>query len=183
MNYCQIFRADVANGIGCRTSLFVSGCTHHCKGCFQPETWDFDYGEPYTQETEDFVAASLTPEYINGLTVLGGEPMEPRNQAAVADFLEAFKRRFPDKTVWVYTGDTYEGLVDPDSPRRTEVTDRLLGLIDVLVDGPFIEELKDISARFRGSSNQRVIDLPATRERGEVVEWRGDEVFAERGSW
>ena len=183
MNYGNIKYCDIADGEGVRTTLFVSGCTHHCKGCFQPETWDFSYGEEFTGVVEDMILESLAPEYVDGLTVLGGEPMEPSNQRALVCFLERVKEAYPSKTIWAYTGDTYEALTDPDSPRRTEVTDRVLACIDVLVDGPFVEELKDISARFRGSSNQRIIDLVATREAGEVVEWRGDEDFATRGSW
>ena len=183
MHYGNIKYCDIADGEGVRTTLFVSGCTHHCKGCFQPETWDFSYGEEFTPVVEKLILESLAPDYVDGLTVLGGEPMEPANQRALVGFLERVKEAYPDKTIWSYTGDTYEGLVDPASPRRTEVTDRLLACIDVLVDGPFVEELKDITARFRGSSNQRVIDLNATRAAGEVVEWRGDEAFAKRGEW
>lgn len=183
MNYGNIKYCDIADGEGVRTTLFVSGCTHHCKGCFQPETWDFAYGAEFTDQVAEQIFESVQPSYIAGVTVLGGEPMEPGNQEPLARFLEEFKRRFPNKTVWVYTGDTYEGLVDPASPRRTKATDRLLACTDVLVDGPFVEELKDISARFRGSSNQRVIDVPATLAAGSVVEWRGDETFAERGTW
>lgn len=183
MHYGNIKYCDIADGEGVRTTLFVSGCTHHCKGCFQPETWDFAFGEEFTPEVEDLIVESLAPAYVDGLTVLGGEPMEPANQRALVRFLERVKATYPEKTIWSYTGDTYEGLVDPASPRRTEVTDRLLACIDVLVDGPFVEELKDITARFRGSSNQRVIDLNATRAAGRVVEWSGDETFATRGEW
>ncbi len=183
MNYGNIKYCDIADGEGVRTTLFVSGCTHHCEGCFQPETWDFAFGEEFTPAVAEEIFESVQPEFIDGITVLGGEPMEPANQRELVGFLEEFRRRFPDKTVWVYTGDTYEGLVDPASPRRTEVTDRLLACIDVLVDGPFILQLKDITARFRGSSNQRIIDLAATREAGRVVEWRGDAAFATRGQW
>lgn len=183
MRYGNIKYCDVADGEGVRTSLFVSGCTHHCKGCFQPETWDFSFGEEFTDDVAQRIFESVEPAYVDGITVLGGEPLEPLNQGPVADFLQEFKRRFPDKTVWVYTGDTYESLVDPASPRRTQDTDRLLALVDVLVDGPFVEELKDISARFCGSSNQRLIDLNATRASGKVTEWLGDEAFAKRGEW
>ena len=183
MHYGNIKYCDIADGEGVRTTLFVSGCTHHCKGCFQPETWDFSFGEEFTSVVAESILESLQPTHIDGLTVLGGEPMEPANQRALVGFLEEMRERFPDKTVWVYTGDTYEGLIDVASPRRTEVTDRLLACIDVLVDGPFVEELKDITARFRGSSNQRIIDMHATRATGQVVEWRGDETFATRGEW
>ena len=183
MHYGTIKYCDIADGEGVRTTLFVSGCTHRCKGCFQPETWSFDFGEEFTQDVANAVLESLEPAYVDGLTVLGGEPMEPQNQLVLAPFLECVRERFPRKTVWLYTGDTYEDLVDVGSPRRTEVTDRILDCVDVLVDGPFVEGLKDISTRFRGSSNQRLIDMAATRVRGEVVEWRGDETFATRGSW
>ena len=183
MRYGAIKYCDIADGEGVRTALFISGCTHRCKGCFQPETWDFDYGEEFTDDVAGAVLDSLEPAYVDGLTVLGGEPMEPQNQRALAPFLERVRERFPAKTVWLYTGDTYERLADPAGPRRTEFTDRILSCVDVLVDGPFVEGLKDISTRFRGSSNQRLIDMAATRVRGEVVEWRGDETFATRGSW
>jgi len=181
MRYGNIKYCDIADGEGVRTTLFVSGCTHHCKGCFQPETWDFC--EEFTPATAELIYESVAPAYIDGVTVLGGEPLEPANQGPVADFLEEFKRRFPGKTVWLYTGDTYESIVDPASPRRTRATDRLLSFVDVLVDGPFVEELKDISARFRGSSNQRIIDMKATRAAGGVVEWSDDDAFAKRGEW
>ena len=183
MNFGTIKYCDIADGEGVRTTLFVSGCTHRCKGCFQPETWDFAYGQPFTPDVENEILESLAPSYIDGLTILGGEPMEPSNQAALVGFLEHVKSAYPNKTVWAYTGDVYEDLVDDESPRHTEVTERLLACIDVLVDGPFVEELKDISARFRGSSNQRIIDLAATREAGCVIEWVGDEVFSKRGQW
>ena len=183
MNYGNIKYCDIADGEGVRTTLFVSGCTHRCKGCFQPETWDFSFGEEFTDAVAEEIYASLEPAYIDGLTVLGGEPMEPENQRVLVGLLEEVKRRFPNKTIWAYTGDLYEDLVNPESARHTEVTDRMLACIDVLVDGPFVEGKKDISARFRGSSNQRILDLNATRERGHIVEWRGDETFADRGVW
>ena len=183
MNYSGIIGSDIANGEGVRVSLFVSGCTHHCKGCFNEATWDFAAGEPFTENTEALLFAELDHPWIDGLSLLGGEPMEPDNQRALVGFLEEAKRRFPSKTIWAYTGDLYEDLVNPASQRHTEVTDRLLACIDVLVDGPFVEAQRDISARFRGSSNQRILDLNATREAGHVVEWRGDEDFADRGVW
>ena len=183
MNYGNIKYCDIADGEGVRTTLFVSGCRHHCKGCFQPETWDFAYGQEFTGAAMEEVLASLAPDYVDGLTVLGGEPMEPENQLALVPFLEQVKARYPEKTIWMYTGDVYEDLVDPGCQRRTEVTDRILACVDVLVDGPFVLEKKDITARFRGSSNQRILDLNATREQGRIVEWRGDETFARRGEW
>lgn len=177
MRYGAVKTCDIANGEGVRTSLFVSGCTHCCKGCFQPETWDFNYGDEFTIVAEDQIIDTLAPHYIDGLTVLGGEPFEPSNQEVLAPFLERVKGLYPDKTIWAYTGDVYEDLTDPQSKRRTACTDRLLSCIDVLVDGPFVEELKDITLRFKGSSNQRVIDLAATRAAGHVVEWADDPVF------
>jgi len=184
MNYGNIKYCDIADGVGVRTTLFVSGCTHHCPGCFQPETWDFNYGEPFTQEVQDRIIESLEPDFITGITVLGGEPMEPDNQRALLPFLSRVRQTYPEKSIWVFTGDVFESLVDQASTRRTEATDALLGCIDVLVDGPFIESLKDISARFRGSSNQRLIDVPASLEAGEVVEWQDpDQEFANRGEW
>lgn len=183
MHYGNIKTCDIANGEGVRTTLFVSGCSHRCPGCFQPETWDFSYGEPFDQEVIDHILESLEPDYVDGLTILGGEPMEPQNQRALLPLFEQVKERFPSKTIWLFTGDLYEDLGKEESPRRTEVTDGLLESIDVLVDGPFIEDKKDISLRFRGSSNQRIIDMPATLKAGKVVPWQGDEVFATRGEW
>lgn len=172
MNYCELKKFDIANGHGVRTVLFVSGCTNRCKNCFQPQTWDFGYGEPFTPEVEDDIIESLKPYYVNGLTVLGGEPFEPSNQRALVPFLHRVREAVPDKTIWAFTGFTLDGELKRDgSHPRCEVTDEMLSLIDVLVDGRFVEELKDISLRFRGSSNQRVIDMNATREKGEIVLW------------
>ncbi len=170
MNYGEIKKNDIANGLGVRTTLFVSGCTHHCKGCFQPQTWSFDFGKPYTKEVEDDILASLTPYYIAGLTLLGGEPMEPANQAVLLQLLRRVRTEKPSKNVWCYSGYTFEELTGAVPSRaRCEHTDEMLSLIDVLVDGEFKEELKDIRLRFRGSSNQRVIDMKKTLEAGEVV--------------
>lgn len=172
MNYCNIKRCDIANGIGVRTTLFVSGCTNHCEECFQPETWDFDYGKPFTTEVEDELIDACRPYFINGLTLLGGEPFEPANQRALLPFLRRFRDACPDKTIWAFSGFTLDRELQRDgSYPRCEVTDELLSLIDVLVDGRFVNALKDISLRFRGSSNQRVIDLRKTKERGELVLW------------
>lgn len=172
MNYCEIKKCDIANGIGVRTTLFVSGCTNHCEECFQPQTWDFAYGKPFTEDVEDEIIASCQPYYINGLTLLGGEPFEPSNQRALVPFLHRFRAECPGKTVWAFSGFTLdrELLADGSHP-RCEVTDEMLSLIDVLVDGRFVRSLKDISLRFRGSSNQRVIDLNRTREAGKIVLW------------
>ncbi len=160
MNYASIRTCDIANGEGVRVTLFVSGCTHRCKGCFNPDQWDFDYGEPFTRETEDRLLSALEPSFISGLSILGGEPMEPSNQRALVPFLRRLKEKFgTSKTIWVYTGCVLEKDLKAPSRWRTEVTDAFLSLIDVLVDGPFLEELKDISLPFRGSSNQRILHL------------------------
>lgn len=164
MNYCELKKNDIANGEGVRTVLFVSGCTNRCEECFQPETWDFGYGEPFTKDTEDEIIASVKPYYINGLTLLGGDPFEPSNQRALLPFLRRFREECPDKTVWAFTGFTLDGeLWREGSHPRCEVTDEMLTYIDVLVDGRYVKALKDISLRFRGSSNQRIIDLNAWR--------------------
>ena len=168
MFYSVIKPVDIADGVGVRVSLFVSGCTHRCKGCFQPQTWAFDYGQPFTQETEDQLLSLLRPTYIRGLTLLGGEPMEPDNQRALLPLLQRVRRELPTKDIWCYSGYTLEQLTG-DSRARCEVTDEVLSLIDVLVDGEFVEEKRNISLKFRGSENQRLIDLPATLLRGSIV--------------
>ena len=169
MHYSSIKDCDIANGIGVRITLFVSGCTNHCKNCFQPQTWDFDFGEPFTEETEEKLLEMLKPDYINGLTLLGGEPMEPQNQRALVPFLKRVREAYPNKNIWCFTGFTYEVLKTDGSHPRCEVTDEMLSLIDVLVDGRYVDELKDLTLQFRGSSNQRLIDMVKTRENGEVT--------------
>ncbi len=159
MNYCEIKNYDIANGEGVRVSLFVSGCTHRCKGCFNEIAWDFDAGEPFTRETEDMLINMLDKPYINGLTLLGGEPFEPSNQRALTPFLRRVRERFPQKNIWCYTGYTYETDLLSESRARCECTDEMLSMIDVLVDGEFIEAEKDISLAFRGSRNQRILRL------------------------
>ena len=159
MNYSAIRTCDIADGPGVRVSLFVSGCRHRCKGCFNPDTWDFAAGEPFTEETENRIIEASSPPYIAGLSLLGGEPFEPENQRALLPFLHKFRERFPQKDVWAWTGCVYERELLKESPWRCEVTDEMLSLIDVLVDGPFVESLKDISLLFRGSSNQRILDI------------------------
>lgn len=171
MYYGSIKNCDIANGIGVRVTLFVSGCRNHCPGCFQPETWDFSYGEPFTEETERTLLEMLEPSYINGLTLLGGDPFEPENQRVLLPFLRRVRRAYPRKTIWAFTGYLYEDMGRAGCAPHCEATEEMLGLIDVLVDGPFVESLKDIGLRFRGSSNQRLIDLNATRERGELTLW------------
>ena len=160
MNYASIRTCDIANGEGVRVSLFVSGCTHRCKGCFNEEAWDFAYGQPFTEKTESELIAALEPGHIAGLSILGGEPMEPENQRALVPFLRRVRDRFGvSKTVWVYTGCVLETQLMAPSRWRTELTDEFLSLVDVLVDGPFVEAEKDISLEFRGSANQRIIRL------------------------
>lgn len=171
MNYCEIKKCDIANGIGVRTTLFVSGCTHHCKGCFQPETWDFNYGKLFTKEIEDEILESLEPDYIKGLTLLGGEPFEPENQRVLVGFLRKVKEKYPEKSIWCYTGYLYDDELLSASRARCEVTDEMLSMIDILVDGEFHLEEKNIRLQFRGSENQRIIDLNKTRELGEIVLW------------
>ncbi len=160
MHYGNIKKNDVANGTGVRTTLFVSGCRNRCKNCFNPETWDFNYGQEFTRDVEDEIIESLKPAHIAGLSILGGEPMEPENQVELLPFVRRVKKEFPDKTIWIYTGYTLESdLLDPSGTKHTEATVELLKNADVLVDGLFVEELKDITLKFRGSSNQRIIEL------------------------
>lgn len=189
MNYAEIKYSDIANGEGVRTSLFVSGCRRGCPGCFNSGAWSFAAGEPFTREVEDRIIESLDHPFADGLTVLGGEPMEPENQAGLVEFVERVRARYPrgcGKTIWCFTGDTLDELME-GGRHRTEVTERLLACIDILVDGPWVQELYDITLRFHGSSNQRVIDLNATREaaaeRGvplsEAVRlWQDEEVYS-----
>ncbi len=160
MKYAEIKYYDIANGLGVRTSLFVSGCTHRCKGCFNEVAWDFDYGEEFTEETIETILKSCEPSYVTGLSLLGGEPMEPSNQRALLPLLLRFRERYPKKDVWCYTGYTYEtDLLDAAGRAHCEVTDELLKGIDILVDGAFEQDLYDISLKFRGSSNQRVLQI------------------------
>ncbi len=171
MNYGEIKNCDIANGIGVRISLFVSGCTNHCEDCFQPETWDFGYGKKFTEETEQKIIDMLSPSYICGLTVLGGEPFEPSNQRRLLPFLKKVRETYPDKSIWCFTGFTLEQLEKEGTHCHCEVTEEMLSLIDVLVDGRFDKNLKNISLRFRGSENQRLIDLKSTRECGTLTLW------------
>lgn len=179
MNYASIKTCDIANGPGVRTSLFVSGCTHHCPNCFNPETWDFTYGKPFDWSVWQQILDSCAPGYITGLTLLGGEPMEPANQRALLPFVQAFRAKYPDKTVWCYSGYTWEQLTGAEACRcRCEATDALLALCDVLVDGEFKQALHDITLRFRGSSNQRVLDVAASLRAGAPVLWQDKPVYS-----
>lgn len=169
MNYAEIKKTDIANGTGVRVSLFVSGCTHHCKGCFNAETWDFHYGKEFTEQTEEELMQALKPGFITGLTVLGGEPFEPDNQRRLVPFLKRVRAAYPEKTIWCYSGYLLDEELLKESRARCEVTDEMLSLLDVLVDGEFVLEKKDISLRFRGSANQRVIDVPKTLREGKIT--------------
>ena len=159
MHYGEIKKFDIADGPGVRVTLFVSGCTNHCKGCFQPQTWDFAYGEPFDGAAQQRVLDLLAPDYVSGLTLLGGEPFEPSNQECLVPFLRKWRMAYPAKNVWCYTGCVLESDLLKPTRWRTPFTDEMLSMIDVLVDGPFVESLKDISLRFRGSSNQRILDI------------------------
>ena len=169
MHYGNIKNYDIADGEGVRVTLFCSGCTNRCEGCFQPETWDFCYGKEYTKETEDQLIQMLTNPNIQGLTLLGGDPFEPSNQRTLITLLRRVKQELPTKDVWTYTGFVYEQDLLEGQRKHTEVTDEMLSYIDVLVDGPFVIDEKDISLYFRGSTNQRVIDMPKTLKSGSVV--------------
>ncbi|MCQ2512367.1 MAG: anaerobic ribonucleoside-triphosphate reductase activating protein [Lachnospiraceae bacterium] len=179
MNYSEIKTCDIANGTGVRTTLFVSGCRNHCEGCFQPETWNFDFGKPFDEKVQEEILDSLIPSYVHGLTLLGGDPFEEENQEALIPFMREFKKRFPNvldysgaehpsKNVWAFTGYLFDDLL-PGGKKHTEYTDELLSYIDVLVDGPFIQEKKNLMLKFRGSENQRLIDMNEYRRSGNIV--------------
>ncbi len=171
MYYGEIKNCDIANGAGVRVSLFVSGCRNHCPGCFQPETWDFSFGRPYTEETEQEILDMLAPAYVDGLSLLGGDPFEPENQRELMPLIRKFKERYPDKTIWAYTGYLLEDLLSGEGHPCCEVTKEMVEAIDVLVDGKFIEAEKDISLQFRGSRNQRLLDVKKTLAEGRPVEF------------
>ena len=172
MYYGELKKCDIANGIGVRVTLFVSGCTNRCPGCFQPQTWDFRYGKPFTDETKEEIFAELDKSYVDGLTLLGGEPFEPENQRTLLPLLREVRQKYPGKTVWCFTGFRLDDeLLCQSSHPRCEATDDMLACIDVLVDGRFREELKDISLQFRGSRNQRIIDMNQTRRTGVITLW------------
>ena len=168
MNYATIKNCDIANGPGGRVSLFVSGCTHRCPGCFNEVAWDFDYGQPFTQETIDSIIDMLRPSYVRGLTLLGGEPFEPRNQGAIVELLRQIKKELPQKSIWAFSGFLFDK--DILSGRLGDCSE-YLSYLDVLVDGPFVEAKKNLSLRFRGSENQRLIDVPASLRSGEIILW------------
>ena len=170
MNYATIKNCDIANGPGVRVSLFVSGCTHHCKGCFHEVAWDFDYGQPFTNETIQTILDMMKPGYIKGLTLLGGEPFEPQNQGPIVELLRQVKKTYPDKSIWAFSGYLFEKITS-HTLGDWAVTREFLNSLDVLVDGPFVEEKKNLALRFRGSENQRLIDVPATLASGKIVLW------------
>ena len=171
MNYANIKDCDIANGPGVRITLFVSGCTHHCKGCFNREAWDFDYGEPFTQDTIDRILEMLKPSYVKGLTLLGGEPFEPQNQGPIVELLRQIKAIYPQKSIWAFSGYLFDRDILSGNLGDWEITKEYLSYLDVLVDGPFVEAKKDLMLRFRGSSNQRLINVPESLAAGKVVEW------------
>ena len=171
MNYASIKDCDIANGPGVRVTLFVSGCTHHCKGCFNQEAWDFNYGQPFTQETIDQILNILKPSYVRGLTLLGGEPFEPQNQGPIVELLRQIKAVYPEKSIWAFSGFLFDRDILSGRLGDWETTKEYLSYLDVLVDGPFVEAKKDLMLRFRGSSNQRLIDVPKSLAAGTVVEW------------
>ena len=178
MNYATIKNCDIANGPGVRVSLFVSGCTHRCKGCFNEVAWDFDYGEPFTQQTIDAILSMLAPDYVAGLTLLGGEPFEPQNQPALVELLRQVRVNYPKKSIWAFSGYLFDRDILPGKLGDPEITREFLSYLDVLVDGPFVESKKNLMLRFRGSENQRLIDVPASLEKGEIVlweDWQGKE--------
>lgn len=176
MHYAKIKWYDVSNGPGVRVSLYVSGCRNHCKNCFNPETWDFCYGEPFTKEVEDKIINGLEPDYIKGFTLLGGDPFEPENAAVLAPFMERLRKKFPNKSFWCFTGYDYEADLLTGKKGDINTVMRLLKSLDVLVDGRFVEELKDLNLLFRGSSNQRIILVKPSLKTDNVVLWDEKEI-------
>lgn len=178
MHYAAIKNCDIANGPGVRVSLFVSGCTHRCKGCFNEIAWDFEYGQPFTEETIEGILEMLAPEHIRGITILGGEPFEPQNQEPVLELLRRIRKQYPNKSIWAFSGYLFDKDILSGRLGPWEITREYISYLDVLVDGPFIQEKKNLSLRFRGSSNQRLIDVQASLKKGEVVlweDWQGNE--------
>ena len=180
MNYATIKNCDIANGPGVRVSLFVSGCTHHCKGCFNEVAWDFNYGEPFTQHTIDLILDMMKPDYIKGITLLGGEPFEPQNQPELVELLRQVKAAYPQKSIWAFSGYLFDKDIVAGKLGDKAITDEFLSYLEVLVDGRFVEEKKNLSLRFRGSSNQRIIHVPSSLKTGEIVLWE-DWQATERG--
>ena len=171
MNYATIKNCDIANGPGVRVSLFVSGCRHRCPGCFNEEAWDYDFGKPFTQKTVDEILAMLAPAYVKGLTLLGGEPFDPRNQEPIVELLRQVKAKYPEKSIWAFSGYLFDRDILSGKLGDWEITREYLSYLDVLVDGPFVMAKKNLSLRFRGSENQRLIHVPASLAAGEVILW------------
>ncbi len=169
MHIGEILTSDCANGIGVRLTMFVSGCTIHCKGCFNAMTWDFEYGNPYDRQTEEFILTELKKPQYRGLTILGGEPFEPSNQTVLVTLIRRVRKECLDRDIWMYSGFHYDQDLVPGGKRYTDVTDEILDNIDVLVDGPFVQEKRNLMLRFRGSENQRILDMRKTRETGQVT--------------
>ncbi len=182
MNYAEIKQCDIANGTGVRTTLFVSGCRHGCPGCFNAEAWDFAAGRPFTREVEDQIIESLKTPYVNGLSILGGEPLEPENQEALAPFLERVRKEEPDASIWLWSGFTWEQLMNESCRAHTKWLMPILQSIDVLVDGPFVQTQKELGLRFRGSANQRIIDVGSSLNANSIVLWQDEAIFSSR-SW
>lgn len=176
MNYADIKQYDVANGIGVRVSLFVSGCTHACEGCFNKEAWDFNYGKPFTEKEIDDIISYMSPSYVSGLSLLGGEPMEPQNQEGILPLLRRVHETYPEKTVWMYTGYLFDEDILGRMCKESEISREIISYIDILVDGPFILARKNLKVNFRGSDNQRIIDVKKSLETGEVVHWSEERV-------
>ncbi|MDD6467382.1 MAG: anaerobic ribonucleoside-triphosphate reductase activating protein [Erysipelotrichaceae bacterium] len=176
MNYAEIKWYDIANGPGVRVSLFVSGCRRHCKNCFNSAAWDFHYGKPFDDSVQQQILDHLANDYIQGITLLGGEPFEAENQRELLPFLKKIKQQFPDKTIWAFSGNVWEEITSGNA--HCEVTEELLSYLDVLVDGPFVQELYDISLRFRGSSNQRILDVQKSLQASCPVEWVDAPIYA-----
>ncbi len=174
MNYATIKSFDVANGPGVRVSLFVSGCTHRCKNCFNEEAWDFNYGEEFTEKEAERILEALKPDYIKGFSLLGGEPFEPKNQAVLCNLLPRIKAVYPEKDIWCYTGYDYEKDLMTYRLTDKDITEKMLSNIDILVDGKFVEELKNLKLRFKGSENQRIIDLKKSRKENKIILWEGE---------
>lgn len=173
MNYAEIKTCDIANGPGVRTSLFVSGCTHRCQNCFNEVAWDFNYGKPFTKETEDYILETLKPDYIKGLTLLGGEPMEHVNQIGLLPFIRRVKEMYPQKSIWCFTGYTFETDILERMCKEYPETEELISYFDVIVDGKFVQELRNLMLRFRGSENQRIINVRDSLKEGKTILWEG----------
>ncbi|HAK57798.1 MAG TPA: anaerobic ribonucleoside-triphosphate reductase activating protein [Lachnospiraceae bacterium] len=174
MNYADIKQYDIANGVGVRVSLFVSGCTHACEGCFNKEAWDFNYGKPFTEKEIDDIIEYMKPSYVAGLSLLGGEPMEPSNQEGILPLLRRVHETYPEKNIWMYTGYLFDKDILDRMCKESEVSKEIISYIDILVDGEFILARKNLKINFRGSDNQRIIDVKKSLRAGEIIHWEGE---------